>query len=83
MAAHRLTGLRFMQVFADLTPFFFAAAFVMIAAHYATSWMTIAPLLLLVRVVVAGILYLVVMKLAHAQILDECLHYVTHKHHQA
>ena len=83
MAAHRLTGLRFMQVFADLTPFFFAAAFVMIATHYATSWMTIAPLLLLARVVVAGILYLVVMKLAHAQILDECLHYVTHKHHQA
>lgn len=79
MAAHRLTGLRFRHVAADLLPFLIASAAVMVVTRYATLWLTVAPLLLLVRVVTAGTLYLLLMKLAHARILDECLHYVLPK----
>ncbi len=79
MAAHRLTGLRFRHVVADLLPFLAASAVVMVVTHYATLWLTIAPVLLLARMVLAAVLYLLILKLAHAQILDECLHYVSPK----
>lgn len=79
MAAHRLTGLRFRHVVADLLPFLAASAVVMVVTHYATLWLTVAPVLLLARMVLAAMLYLLFLKLAHAQILDECLHYVTPK----
>ena len=79
MAAHRLTGLRFRHVVADLLPFLAASAVVMAVTHYATRWLTIAPVLLLARIALAAVLYLLLLKLAHAQILDECLHYVTPK----
>lgn len=79
VAAHRLTGLRFRHVVADLLPFLAASAVVMAVTHYATRWLTIAPVLLLARIALAAVLYLLLLKLAHAQILDECLHYVTPK----
>ena len=79
MAAHRLTGLRFRHVVADLLPFLAASAVVMVVTHYATRWLTIAPVLLLARMVLAAVLYLLLLKLAHAKILEECLHYVTPK----
>ncbi len=79
MAAHRLTGLRFRHVVADLLPFLAASAVVMVVTHYATLWLTIAPVLLLARMVLAAVLYLLILKLAHAQILEECLHYVSPK----
>ena len=79
MAAHRLTGLRFRHVVADLLPFLAASAVVMAVTHYATLWLTIAPVLLLARIALAAVLYLLLLKLAHAQILEECLHYVTPK----
>ena len=79
MAAHRLTGLRFRHVVADLLPFLAASAVVMVVTHYATRWLTIAPVLLLARIALAAVLYLLLLKLAHAQILEECLHYVTPK----
>ncbi len=79
MAAHRLTGLRFRHVVADLLPFLAASAVVMVVTHYATLWLTVAPVLLLARMVLAAVLYLLILKLAHAQILEECLHYVSPK----
>ena len=79
VAAHRLTGLRFRHVVADLLPFLAASAVVMAVTHYATRWLTIAPVLLLARIALAAVLYLLLLKLAHAQILEECLHYVTPK----
>ena len=79
VAAHRLTGLRFRHVVADLLPFLAASAVVMAVTHYATRWLTIAPVLLLARMVLAAVLYLLLLKLAHAKILEECLHYVTPK----
>lgn len=79
MAAHRLTGLRFREVMADLLPFLAAATGVMLAAHYATLWIHPAPALLAARMLLAALLYVGIMRMAHAQILDECLQYIHEK----
>lgn len=80
-AAHRLTGLRLTDVAHDLLPFLLAAAAVMAVCHFATLWIGVAPLLLLARIVLATALYIALMRLAHAQILDECLQFVRNKRH--
>ena len=78
-AAHRLTGLRLADVARDLLPFLLAAAGVMAVCHFATLWIETAPLLLLARIALAATLYTATLRMAHAQILDECLRFVRDK----
>ena len=51
----------------------------MIATGYLTSSITNLWLLLLCRVILAALLYLLVMKVARAKILDETLDFVKNK----
>jgi hypothetical protein len=51
----------------------------MLATGYLTASITSLWLLLLCRVVLAAILYLLVMKVARAKILDETLDFVRYK----
>ncbi len=71
--AHRLTGVTFGETFMDIMPFCLAAALTMVVTYWLTSFLVSNILLLIARIVVATVIYFVVMKLAHAAILDECL----------
>lgn len=71
--ARRLIGIRFREVLADITPFMFAAAAVMIATYFITHPITNHYILLPVRIIIAAVLYLIVMKVAKVVILDECI----------
>ena len=85
--AKRLIGIRYRDLFKDIAPFMLASAGVMIVTHYLTTLLSnsIAPyiatpyILLPLRIVIAGILYYGVMKLARAKIMDECISYVKRK----
>ena len=77
--ASRLTAYSLLYFLKDIVPFGLAAAGVMIATGYLTSSITSLWLLLLCRVVLAAILYLLVMKVARAKILDETLDFVKNK----
>lgn len=68
-----LTGYRLWHFAMDTLPFALAAAGVMVATHWLTAAIGSLWLLLVVRVVVAAVMYFAVMKLARVQILDECL----------
>ena len=85
----RLTAYTLLMFLKDIVPFAFAAVAVMqftryftayvadsllFIGNYATLW-----LLLVSRVVLAALLYFLVMKAAHAKILDETLHFFTNK----
>jgi len=76
--ARRLTGVRFRDVLLDLSPFLLASAGVMAVVWIATAWITIPLVLLLVRVLLAALLYFVVMKVAHAKIMEDCYEYLCH-----
>ena len=63
----------------DIVPFGLAAAGVMLVTGYLTASITSLWPLLLCRVVLAAMLYLLVMKVARAKILDETLNFVKNK----
>lgn len=77
--ARRLTGYSLLQLLADILPFLLAAAATMVLTHFLTASITALWVRLLVRIAIAAILYLGIMKVAHAKILDDCLQYLRKK----
>ena len=59
-------------MFKDVAPFTLAAAITMAITYYATRTITNIYLLLIVRCVIAALIYYAVMKLCKVQILAEC-----------
>lgn len=74
--AGRLIQYRFTDLLRDLSPFVLASAAVMAATHYATMMIQPLWLLLAARICLAAILYYAVMKIAGAEILEECERFV-------
>ena len=77
--ASRLTAYSLLLFLKDIMPFGLAAAGVMIVTAFITSSITNLWLLLFCRVVMVALLYLLVMKVARARILDETLDFVKNK----
>ena len=63
----------------DILPFAFVAAACMLLTYGLTTWTDSLWLLLLLRIVIAGVLYIGTMKLLHAKTLDECLTFILKK----
>lgn len=76
---HRLTGIRAAEILRDICPFALTAAAVMGAVWLLTAWIENLWLLLLCRFTLAAALYLIVMKLARVQILEECMAFIKSK----
>ena len=68
----RLIGYSWWNVFKDVAPFTLAAAITMAITYYTTRTITNIYLLLIVRCVIATLIYYAVMKLCKVQILAEC-----------
>lgn len=68
----RLIGYSWWNVFKDVAPFTLAAAITMAITYYATRTITNIYLLLLVRCILAAVIYYAIMKLCKVQILAEC-----------
>lgn len=75
--ASRLIGYRFMSMMRDLTPFLFIAIAVMGLTWLVTMPVSNIYLLLMIRVIVAFLLYVTVMKLSRAVIFKECMDYLS------
>ncbi len=76
----RLTGYTPLMFLKDIMPFALAAIGVMGVTWWVTHNITTLWLLLLMRIVIAALLYFVIMKIAKAKILEECLAFIKHKH---
>lgn len=75
----RLIGYRLRLFLLDVLPFALAALAVMTAVHFATMSITELWLLLLVRIVLAAVLYYAVMRVAGAKILEESMAFIRAK----
>jgi len=73
--ARRLIGLRFTELLKDICPFMFISLAVMAFTYVVTLPITNIWLLLIAKIAIAVVLYVGIMKFAHAQILEDCLAY--------
>ncbi len=75
-AASRILGFRMIHALKDTIPFLLAAVGTMLLTWLATMWIEQLFLLLVCRIILAAVIYAGVLKIAHAQILNECLQYL-------
>jgi len=75
----RLTGYKLSMLVKDTLPFALAALAVMTATHFATHGISNMIVSLIARIAMAATLYYIIMKLAGAQILDDCMKFITQK----
>lgn len=75
----RLTGYRFRHMLADTLPFALVSAAVMTATHYLTAPLTSPWALLGSRIVAAGAMYYIIMRVLGVQMLRECQEYFIRK----
>ena len=62
----------------DIIPFLLTASASMLITYFATRWITILPLLLISRILLASLIYLASLWLFGAKILRECIGYLLH-----
>lgn len=74
--AKKYIGLRLRDVLHDILPFMLISATVMAGTYFATSFIHNMLLLLTVRIVIAAALYLIIMRLLNAEIMNECIRYL-------
>ncbi len=72
----RFIGYNLLMLVKDICPFAAIAAAVMLSTYYLTISITNLYLLLIVRILVAAILYYAIMRIAHVHILQECQEYI-------
>lgn len=77
--AYRIIGIRLREVLADTMPFMLSAALVMGITYFATSFINSIWILFPLRIAVAAILYFAIMKIANAEILNECIKFARKK----
>jgi O-antigen/teichoic acid export membrane protein len=75
----RLIAYSLWMFLCDIVPFALAATAVMAVTFYVTNGIATLWLLLVVRILLAAVLYFVVMKLARVKILDECIAFILHR----
>lgn len=76
VALCRVERLSLLDALKDTMPFAFVALVVMVVTHYATLWTDCLWLLLVVRIVMAGLLYVGIMRLLRVKTLEECMAFV-------
>ena len=77
--AYRLIGYRFHSMLRDLLPFMLIALAVMALTYLVTVHISNMWVLLVARVLIAAALYIMVMKLLHARILEDCIEFIRSK----
>ena len=81
--AYRLIGYRFTSMLRDLLPFMLIALAVMALTYFITQHIHNIYLLMVVRVVIAGALYTLTMKVTKAKIFEECIEFVRAFRHKS
>ena len=76
MIAQKLIGIKFIDALKDTIPFMVISLAVMAATYYLTSAITNHILLLFSRVLLAGLLYVLIMRLTGAKVFEECINFI-------
>lgn len=78
--AGRMIGLRLLDMLKDVVPFMLIALLVMVATYFLTASFDALLLVMILRVVIAALLYALLMKLSHAKVMEECINFVRKKY---
>ena len=78
-AARSLIGLRFLDLLRDTMPFLLIAAATTAATYFITRPITSLWLLLCVRIILAAILYIGIMRILRVNIMKECIQFIMRK----
>lgn len=76
---HKEIGLRLREAIADTLPFAAIAAGTMVATAWVTSPVNNLYLLFILKIVMAAVLYMLLMRLSGSVIFKECTNYLLHK----
>lgn len=74
--ASRLIGYRLLSMLRDLMPFMIISLLVMGLTYLVTRFISNMYFLLIARILLAGALYVITMKLLRAKILEECIDFI-------
>lgn len=77
--AFKIIKLRLLDTIMDIIPYMLASACVMAITYFATYFISNNIILLVSRMIIAGLIYFLIMKLAHVEILNECIRFAKHK----
>jgi len=80
--ARRLLPLRFLDILKDICPFLLAAAACMGIAFFVTQSVTQPVVLILLRIAIAALLYITIMKVARVRIFSECIEFFLQRLHR-
>lgn len=72
----RLVGYNFLMFCKDIAPFFLAAVFACGVAFFVGNFFNNMLISLLLKIAIAVPIYYIIMKLAHAKIMEECIDYI-------
>lgn len=75
------TGYQLTLFLKDILPFFLIALGVMVITYALTSAITNLVVLLITKVIIATALYIIIMRLAKAEILNECFQFIFRRRH--
>ena len=75
----RLTGYTLWALLLDIAPFAMIAAVITVATWWATQGISQMVLLLVCRIVMAGALYYLIMRMLRVKILEECMNFLRKK----
>ena len=79
LVGRRLMKIRLLDVLKDVLPFLLISLFVMAVTYFLTLAITNMVLLLVARIVIAVLLYVGLMKLLRAKVMEECIAFVLKK----
>lgn len=77
--AHKLIGVRFIDTLKDTVPFCIASLATMAITFAVTLPIHNNAVLLIIRIIIATIVYYGIMRVCHVVILDECIKFITKK----
>ncbi len=82
-AAHSIIGLRFLDLMRDVCPFLFIASATTAATYFLTLPIANLWLLLVLRIIIAALLYMAVMRLLHVAIMKECIQFIKQRRNRS
>ena len=75
----RIVHLHFIDFLKDIVPFMVISLAVMVATYLITPGISNMCLLLVMRILIAAVLYVAAMKFTHAKVMEECVTFVKEK----
>lgn len=76
---HRTIGLRLFDVIKDIMPYLLIACLTMVISYFATFWIDLMLIRMTAKIVIAATVYVVILKMLHAKMLEECMGYLLHR----